>query len=98
MVAGTPSGSGPYTFNVVCNDGTNATVSVADVHGGTSAPVTGVHFGANCTVVEAVTTAGIEVSYDPVGVNTTGMVVLRDDQVTVTVTNSFVLVQPKLTG
>jgi hypothetical protein len=100
-VSGAAVGSTGYTFNVACNDGTNTQVTVADtVHGGTSSPVTGIKFGATCTVVEVpINAAPINVTYDPAGVNTTGMLINQDGVTfVVSVTNAYVVLVPTFTG
>jgi hypothetical protein len=99
IVSGTPVGTGPYTFTITCNDGTNAQVTTPN-SGGNSTAVEGIKFGATCTVVEApMNAAPTNVTYDPPGVNTTGMLINQDGhQFTVSVTNAYVLIQPAFTG
>jgi hypothetical protein len=93
---GTPVSTLPSSFsaNVVCNDGTSATVTLPGNGGNGTPVVTGILAGATCTVTE--TTAlpsGSVVTYNPAGANTTGVTITANTQVTVTITNDFAGIQ-----
>jgi len=98
---GTSDPKGPFTFVVACNDGTSTQVSVPAGSGGTSAAVTGIKFGATCTVVESAfgSPSPQSTTYDPVGVDGSGMFIDQDaHEFTVTVTNTYAPILPAFTG
>jgi hypothetical protein len=83
-----------YTAIVNCNDGVHVNVPVSfGLGGGRSAggTITGIAPGTVCTVVEdtASLPPGTVVTYDPAGADTTGVTIVANAGVTVTVTNDF---------
>jgi hypothetical protein len=83
----------PATYNahVECDDGTTADVTLPGAGGPGSPVVTGIADGATCTVVETTTLpVSSTVTYDPAGVDTTGVIVdAGATPVAVTITNTI---------
>jgi hypothetical protein len=79
-----------YNAHVSCSDGTEEDVTLPGNGGAGTPVVTGIKAGSICTVVETtVLNNNGQVTYDPLGVDTDGVVIIFDQTVAVTITNSF---------
>jgi hypothetical protein len=81
---------GGFTVHVECDDKARDDIVIPKTGtGGTPVVIDGIEAGSTCIVTEVNPPAGV--SYTPLGVNTTGVVVDDEQTVAVTITNPFTI-------